>query len=77
MKEVAARDLREQYVRLDAVHWDTGLTKLEIEFDKLDSTIHRRPTTTIGALQINKSKNRYANVDLLPCKWRPACKYSC
>ena len=72
MTEVAARDLRDQYMRLDAVHGVTGLTKLAIEFDKLDSTIHRHPTSTIGALQINKLKNRYNNADLLPCKWQPS-----
>lgn len=68
--EVAARDLREQYKRLGAVDEVIGLTGLEIEFDKLDSTIHRRPTNSFGTLQVNKSKNRYANVDMLPCKWQ-------
>ena len=66
--EVAARDLREQYKRLGAVDEILGLTGLEIEFDKLNSTIHRRPTNTFGCLPINKSKNRYANVDMLPCE---------
>lgn len=66
---MAARDLREQYKRLGAVDEVVGLTGLEIEFDKLDSTIHRRPTNSFGTLQVNKSKNRYANVDMLPCKW--------
>ena len=65
---MAARDLKEQYKRLGAVDEVLGLTGLEIEFDKLESTIHRRPTNSFGTLQINKSKNRYANVDMLPCK---------
>jgi hypothetical protein len=69
--EVAARDLREQYKRLGAVYGVTGLTELEIEFGKLDSTIHLRPKVTFGALPVNRSKNRYALVDsgMLPCKW--------
>ena len=67
MTEVAARDLKEQYKRLGIVDEVVGLTGLEIEFDKLDNTIHRRPTNTFGTLQINKPKNRYANMDMLPC----------
>ena len=65
---MAARDLREQYMRLRAVDEVIDLTGLEIEFDKLDSTIHRHPINSFGTLQVNKSKNRYANVDMLPCK---------
>jgi hypothetical protein len=72
MTEVAARDLREQYMRLGAIHGVTGLTELEIEFEKLDSTIHCRPTTEFGALKVNRRKNRYAHVNMLPCKWQPS-----
>ena len=68
MTEVAARDLRDQYKRLLPVDEDVGLTGLDIEFDKLDSTIHRRPISYYGALPVNKPKNRYANLDMLPCK---------
>ena len=66
--EVAARDLKEQYKRLGAVHEVTGLTGLEIEFDKLHNTIHCHSSSWTGALPVNKSKNRYFNKDLLPCK---------
>lgn len=69
---MAARDLREQYMRLRAVDEVIDLTGLEIEFDKLDSTIHRHPINSFGTLQVNKHKNRYANVDRLPCKWQPS-----
>ena len=68
MTEVIARDLREKYKRLGAIDEVVGLSCLEIEFDKLDSTIHHRPFSNSGTLPVNKSKNRYANRDLLPCK---------
>lgn len=67
--EVVARDLKEQYKKLGAVDEIVGLTGLEIEFDKLDNTIHRRPTNTFGTLPVNKPKNRYANAEMFPCKY--------
>lgn len=66
--EVAARDLKEQYKRLGVLDSTMGLTKLEIEFDHLDGTIHRHPTKNVGTLNINKPKNRYANAEMVPCK---------
>ena len=68
MTEVAARALRDQYRFLSTVDDLIGLTGLEIEYDKLESTVHRRGTKTFGTLTVNKAKNRYANVDMLPCK---------
>ena len=68
MTEVQARELRDQYKLLGLVDGYVGLTGLEIEYDKLDTTVHRRPTKTFGTLSINKSKNRYANIDMIPCK---------
>ncbi len=66
--EVAARELRDQYKLMGTVDGMVGLTGLEIEYDKLDSTVHRRGTKTFGTLSINKPKNRYANIDMIPCK---------
>ena len=66
--EVAARELRDQYRFLGTVDEIIGLTGLEIEYDKLESTVHRKATKTFGTLNINKAKNRYANIDMLPCK---------
>lgn len=68
MTEVAARELRDQYRFLGTVDEYIGLTGLEIEYDKLESTVHRKPTKTFGTLNVNKSKNRYANIDMLPCE---------
>ena len=66
--EVAARDLKEQYKKLGILDGTVGLTRLEIEYGDLDKTIHRRPTKTVGTLQINKLKNRYTNAEMIPCK---------
>lgn len=66
--DVPARDLRDQYRLLNMVDEYLGLTGLEIEYDKLDSTIHRQTTKTIGTLAVNKAKNRYANIDMIPCE---------
>ena len=68
MTEVPARELQDQYRLLGMVDEYVGLTGMEIEFDKLDSTVHRRPTKTFGTLVVNKSKNRYANIDMIPCE---------
>ncbi len=68
--EVVARELRDQYRFLGTLDEQMGLTGLEIEYDKLDSTVHRHGTKTFGTLNINKAKNRYANIDMLPCKSR-------
>ena len=54
--EVVARELRDQYKFLGTVDGMVGLTGLEIEYDKLDSTVHRRGTKTFGTLTINKPK---------------------
>lgn len=79
MTEVAARELRDQYRFLSTVDEHVGLTGLEIEYDKLESTVHRKATKTFGTLNINKSKNRYANIDMLPCtsrgKWGMAVSH--
>ena len=67
--EVPARDLREQYKRLAEEEVGTRKTGLELEFENLASTIHRRPRRDTGTLPINKPKNRFAgNPDTIPCK---------
>ena len=66
--EVAARDLKEQYRKLGEVDEIVGLTGLEIEYEKLKTTIHRNPTAINGGLQINRQKNRFANPDFVPCE---------
>ena len=67
--EVPARDLQEQYKRLGEEEVGTGKTGLELEFAKLNSTIHQQPRRDIGTLPINQPKNRFAsNTDTIPCK---------
>ena len=67
--EVTAREFQERYKRLGENEVGTGKTGLEIEFAKLDSTIHRRPRRDTGTLPVNKPKNRFAgNPDTIPCK---------
>ena len=68
MTDAPARDLQDQYRLLNMIDEDIGLTGLEIQYDKLDSTIHKRATRTIGTLAGNKAKNRYANIDMIPCE---------
>ena len=65
---VAARDLRDQYRRLCQVDEIVGLTGLEIEYNKVESTVHQRGTQTFGTLEVNKPKNRYTNIDMIPCE---------
>jgi len=66
--EVAARDLRDQYRRLGIMDDPKGKTDLQIEFEKLDTTIHRKIHRNTALLPVNKLKNRYANQDMVPCE---------
>ena len=45
-------------------------TDLQIEFERLDSTIHQRARMRrdTGTLMVNKIKNRYANQEMIPCE---------
>ena len=66
--EVQARELREQYKQLCEVDVEQKVTSLNLQFDNLDRTIHRKLRRNTGTLQVNKPKNRYgANPDALPC----------
>lgn len=62
--------MKDQYRFLGHVDEMVGLTGIEIEYDKLETTVHRRGTKTFGTLTMNKSKNRYANIDMIPCKFK-------
>ena len=44
-------------------------TDLQIEFEKLESTVHQRGRMRrdTGTLLVNKIKNRYANQEMIPC----------
>ena len=77
MTEVVARDLKDQYRFLGNVDEMVGLTGIEIQYDKLESTVHRRGTKTFGTLSMNKSKNRYANIDMIPCEYCYALIFTC
>ena len=66
--EVAARDLRDLYRRLGIMDDPKGKTDLQIEFEKLDTTIHRKIHRNTALLPVNKLKNRYANQDMVPCE---------
>jgi len=65
--EVAARDLRDQYRRLGVIFEKSGKTALETEFEKIDTTIHRHPGKSISTLPTNKLKNRYTDMEMMPC----------
>ena len=69
VSEVAARDLRDQYRRLGIMDDPREKTDLQIEFDKLESTVHQRGRMRrdTGTLLVNKIKNRYANQEMIPC----------
>ena len=62
-----ARDLRDRFRALGMVDAYVGLTELEIEYDKLETTVQRRSTKNFGTLKVNKPKNRYANIETIPC----------
>jgi len=66
--DVQARDLRDRFRVMGMVDSYVGLTELEIEYDKLETTVHRRSTKNFGILKINKPKNRYANIETIPCE---------
>ena len=66
--EVAARDLRDQYKKLGVVDIDVGKNGLEIEFDKLSSTVHSQPANKYSMMPFNKVKNRYTDTGMLPCE---------
>lgn len=70
MTEVPARDLRDQYRRLGIMDDPREKTDLQIEFERLDSTIHQRARMRrdTGTLMVNKIKNRYANQEMIPCE---------
>jgi hypothetical protein len=65
--EVPARKLREEYRKLGIVDVQRGQTGLEIEFTKLQSSIRVNPMKTYCSLPSNKPKNRYADMEMLPC----------
>jgi protein tyrosine phosphatase len=74
--EVQARELREQYKQLCEVDVEQKVTSLNLQFDNLDRTIHRKLRRNTGTLQVNKPKNRYgANPDALPYD-RNRCRLS-
>jgi len=64
--EVAVRDLRDQYRRLGIIDDPKGKTDLQIEFEKLDTTIHRKIHRNTASLPVNKLMKRYANRDCWP-----------
>ena len=66
--EVPARKLRDEYRKLGAVDEERGQTGLEIEFTKLQSSIRTNPVKTFCSLPSNKPKNRYADMEMLPCE---------
>lgn len=53
--------------KLGGVDADSGRTLLDIEFEKIQKTIHSEPFKTFGTLPPNRQKNRYHNV--IPCKY--------
>ena len=67
--EVPARKLREEYRKLGNVNMQRGQTGLEIEFTKLQSSIRLNPMKTYCSLPSNKPKNRYADMEMLPCEF--------
>ena len=68
--EVQARDLQEQYRQLADVDVETKKTGLAMEFEKVESTIHRKLRRTTGSMHYNKPKNRYgANMEAIPCEY--------
>ena len=66
--EVAARNLKEQYRGLGIVNPVTAKSRLQTEFANLDATVHAKPMISYAAMPTNKTKNRYANTDMIPCK---------
>lgn len=68
VSEVPARELAEQYKKLGLVNPEFALTGLGIEFNKLQSTIHIKPSKSASAMSSSKKKNRYANEEMLPCE---------
>ena len=67
--EVPARELQEQYRLLADVDVETKKTGLAMEFEKVESTIHRKLRRTTGSMHYNKPKNRYgANMEAIPCE---------
>ena len=69
--EVTARELANQYKRLCTVDPNLRINRLELEFNKLASTIHQQNTRANAAMPSNKTKNRYHDQDTLPCKTPP------
>lgn len=73
--EVPARKLREEYRKLGIVDTERAQSGLEIEFTKLQSSIRVNPMKTYCCVPSNKSKNRYANMEMLPCEFVSHHKY--
>ncbi len=65
--EVAARDLPDRYKMLGTMDSRLVKTEIQIEFEKLESTIHYHPTQMVGTLPANKHKNRYARLEMITC----------
>ena len=63
-----ARRLRDEYRKLGIVDVQVGKTGLEIEFSKLQSSIRVNFIRTHSTLPSNKPKNRYADMEMLPCE---------
>ena len=70
MTEVPARKLREKYRNLGNVDVERGQTGLEIEFTKLQSSIRVNPMKNYCHIPSNKPKNRYTDMEMLPCEFK-------
>ena len=66
--EVAARDLRDRYQKLQVVDSVMEVSRMEEEFKKVQATIHLRMAADVGMLPVNKAKNRYYAINTLPCR---------
>lgn len=68
--EVSARNLFNHYKYLSAVDPETRKTRLELEFNKLASTIHRNQTRINATMPSNRAKNRFHDDDVTPCRFK-------
>jgi netrin-G3 ligand len=62
--EIQARDLPSHYKKLQTTDESTGKTLLELELQRLNASIHKKPQQSEGTKPANRGKNRFA--DILP-----------
>ena len=66
--EVTARNLSNHFKHLSSVDPGSRVTRIELEFNKLASTIYHQHTRINATMPSNRTKNRYPDEDVTPCK---------